>query len=188
GPSLWHPCGVLWLAPAGDTYAAETLATLQRGHYAIDVLDQAALRARYPHLDTTEIDCAMFEPDGGVIMARRSIQALSAELSRKGVIVRRGRAEGPSASGRVSVVRLNDGTTLPGDVFVFACGAWLPTVFPGLLGQRIVPTRQVVMYCGTGAGDDRFTAPRTPAWIDFASGIYGTPDLEGRGIKVGIDA
>jgi glycine/D-amino acid oxidase-like deaminating enzyme len=83
---------------------------------------------------------------------------------------------------------LNDGTTLPGDVFVFACGAWLPTVFPELLGQRIVPTRQVVMYFGTGSGDDRFTAPRTPAWIDFASSIYGTPDLEGRGIKVGIDA
>ena len=27
----------------------------------------------------------------------------------------------------------------------------------------------------------------TPAWVDFASGIYGVPDLEGRGVKVGID-
>ena len=80
-----------------------------------------------------------------------------------------------------------DGTALSGDAFVFACGAWLPTVFPELLGQRIVPTRQVVMYFGTAAGDDRFTAPHTPAWVDFASGIYGVPDLEGRGVKVGID-
>jgi len=73
-------------------------------------------------------------------------------------------------------LRLMDGTELPGARFVFACGAWLPAVFPELLGQRIKPTRQVVMYFGTAAGDDRFTATHTPAWIDFASGIYrGSP-------------
>jgi glycine/D-amino acid oxidase-like deaminating enzyme len=26
-----------------------------------------------------------------------------------------------------------------------------------------------------------------PAWIDFAAGIYGIPDLENRGVKVGLD-
>jgi glycine/D-amino acid oxidase-like deaminating enzyme len=26
-----------------------------------------------------------------------------------------------------------------------------------------------------------------PAWIDFPAGIYGTPDIDGRGVKVGID-
>jgi glycine/D-amino acid oxidase-like deaminating enzyme len=94
----------------------------------------------------------------------------------------------PSTPGRVSSVQLADGTTLAGGTFVFACGAWLPSVFPELLGQRIMPTRQVVMYFGTGPGDERFTPAHMPAWIDFVSGIYGVPDLEGRGLKVGIDA
>ena len=31
GLSLWHPCGVLWLAPEGDAYAADTRATLEGG-------------------------------------------------------------------------------------------------------------------------------------------------------------
>ena len=188
GLSLWHPCGVLWLAPAGDTYLAQTLATLHHGHYAVEPLDPAALRARYPHLDASDVGSAMLEPEGGVIMARRSIQVLTAELSRKGLSVRRGRAAKPSAPGRVSSLRLTDGTSLSADTFVFACGAWLPAVFPELLGQRIMPTRQVVMYFGASAGDDRFTAPHMPAWVDFASGVYGVPDLEGRGLKVGIDA
>jgi sarcosine oxidase len=188
GLSLWHPCGVLWLAPEDDTYAADTRATLQRGHYPIELLDRSALRERYPHLDASDIGTAMLEPEGGVIMARRSIQALASELTRQGVRVTRGRVAKPSASGRVPAVQLADGQTLMGDTFVFACGAWLPSVFPALLGQRIMPTRQVVMYFGTVAGDDRFTAPHAPAWIDFASGIYGIPDLEGRGLKVGIDA
>ena len=175
------------MAPGGDAYAAETLATLQHGHYAVEVLDPAAVRSRYPHLVADGVALAMLEPDGGVVMARRSVQTLTAELSRKGVLVRRGRAWKPSAPGRVLALRLMDGTELPGALFVFACGAWLPAVFPELLGERIKPTRQVVMYFGTAAGDDRFTATHTPAWIDFASGIYGIPDLEDRGLKVGID-
>ena len=81
-----------------------------------------------------------------------------------------------------------DGTVLPAALFVFACGAWLSTVFPVLLGQRIVPTRQAVLYFGTASGDERFTPAHTPAWIDFAAGIYGVPDVESRGVKVGIDA
>jgi monomeric sarcosine oxidase len=188
GLSLWHPCGVLWLAPNGDAYVAETRATLQRGHYQIELLDTATLRARYPQLNAADVSSAMLEPEGGVIMARRSIQALASELSHAGVRLIRGRAVKPAAPGRVSSLRLADGTTLAGDTFVFACGAWLPAIFPELLGQRIMPTRQVVMFFGTGAGDDRFSATHTPAWIDFVSGIYGIPDLEGRGLKVGIDA
>jgi glycine/D-amino acid oxidase-like deaminating enzyme len=188
GLSLWHPCGVLWLAPDGDAYVANTRATLQRGGYAIELLDQTTLRARYPHLDAADIGTAMLEPEGGVIMARRSIQSLASELAHAGVGVLRGHVRKPSSRGRVSSVALADGPQLAGDTFVFACGAWLPSVFPELLGQRIMPTRQVVMYFGTSAGDDRFTAARMPAWIDFVSGIYGLPDLESRGLKVGIDA
>jgi len=188
GLSLWHPCGVLWLAPERDSYTADTRATLQRGNYPIELLDAATLRARFPQLEASDIGTAMLEPEGGVIMARRSVQALASELARQGVRVARGRVAKPSASGRVSAAQLTDGKTLAGDTFVFACGAWLPSVFPELLGQRIMPTRQVVMYFGTVAGDDRLTASHTPAWIDFVSGIYGVPDLEGRGVKVGIDA
>jgi glycine/D-amino acid oxidase-like deaminating enzyme len=187
GLRLWHPCGVLWMAPDGDAYMAETVATLQHGHYTVEVLDQAAVRSRYPHLVTDGVALAMLEPEGGVVMARRSVQTLAVELSRKGVAVRRGRVWKPSVPGRVLALRLTDGTEVPGAHFVFACGAWLPAVFPELLGERIKPTRQVVMYFGTPAGDDRFTATHTPAWIDFASGIYGIPDLEDRGLKVGID-
>ena len=184
---LWHPCGVLWLAPAAHTYTIETLATLRRGDYALAVLDQAALRTRYPHLAADGVGLALLEPDGGVLMARRSIQTLAAELSRKSVRVHRGRVRQPTTPGRVLAVRLMDGTELPGARFVFACGAWLPIVFPELLGPRITPTRQVVMYFGTVSGDERFTATHTPAWVDFAAGVYGVPDLEGRGLKIGID-
>jgi glycine/D-amino acid oxidase-like deaminating enzyme len=43
------------------------------------------------------------------------------------------------------------------------------------------------VYFGTAAGDDRFGPAHTPAWIDRPAQIYGVPELEDGGIKVGID-
>jgi glycine/D-amino acid oxidase-like deaminating enzyme len=181
--ALFHQCGVLWLSPADDPYTQATRGTLERGPYSLEVLDGTALRARYPHLAAGEVGAALLEPECGVVMARRAVRTLAAELIARGVrFVRARRVTGPLAS-----VRCDDGSEIEGDLFVYACGAWLPKVFPDLLDGVIRPTRQVVLYFGTPAGDDRFGPAHTPAWVDFPAGIYGVPDLEGRGVKVGID-
>jgi glycine/D-amino acid oxidase-like deaminating enzyme len=129
---------------------------------------------------------ALLEPAGGVIMARRAVQLIADDLQRTGVRLVRARVNAPSESGRLRSVRTTDGTVLAGDAFVFACGAWLPATLPAL-AERIRATRQVVVYFGAPAGDDRCGSGRLPAWVDFPAGIYGVPDIEGRGVKVGID-
>ena len=188
GVPLWHQCGVLWTASADDPYVVQTLATLRNGQHAVEVLDRASLQSRYPRFQTGDVERAMIEPDAGVVMARRAIQVLTADLSSSGVRLVQARAVAPSTRGGITALRLTDGTELSAARFVFACGAWLPAVFPEQLGQRITPTRQAVMYFGTPPGDGQFTASRMPAWIDFGTGMYALPDLEGRGVKVGIDA
>ena len=187
GLPLWHPCGVIWTSSTDDQYLAHTLATLKNGPYAAEVLDRDSLRTRYPRFETGDVVRALLEPDAGVLMARRSIQALATDLSRRGVHLARAHAVAPSTRGRMTALRLTDGRELAADRFVFACGAWLPAVFPELLAQKITPTRQVVMYFGTPPGGAQFTAARMPAWIDFGTGMYAIPDLEDRGVKVGID-
>lgn len=71
--------------------------------------------------------------------------------------------------------------------YVFACGPWLPQIFPDILANRIHPTRQEVFFFGAPAGNQSFTPPALPTWIDFKDEAYGLPDLEGRGIKIAID-
>ena len=185
---IWHRCGVLWMASGEDPYTRATRATLDRGNFPLEVLDQRALRTRYPHLMAADVHEALLEPDAGVLMARRAVQTLAAELERDGVRRIRARVAVPWTSGRITAVHLADGGAIEADLFVFACGAWLPKVFPALLDGVIRPTRQTVVYFGTPAGDDRFGPAHTPAWVDFPAGIYGVPDLEGRGMKIGIDA
>jgi sarcosine oxidase len=184
---LFHQCGVLWLASGDDPYTAATRRTFERTPYAFELLDDAALRRRYPQLVAPDVTHAMLEVEAGVVMARRSVQAVASALANRGARFIRAHVTVPAATGRLAAVRLSDGAELAADEFVFACGAWLPNVFPGLLTGIIRPTRQVVAYVGAPPGDARFTAAHLPAWVDFASGIYGTPDLEERGVKIGID-
>ena len=183
---LWHRAGVLWMASGTDPYTSDTRDTLTRLGMPMETLDAAEVGARFPQLNTDGIDVALFERDCGVVAARRAVRALAGDLAARGVTSVTAQAEAPRTP-QVRTIRTPDGAKVAGDRFVFACGAWLPVVFNELLRNRIRPTRQVVTYFGTPAGDLRFTAARMPAWIDFPSGIYGTPDVDGRGVKVGID-
>ena len=71
---------------------------------------------------------------------------------------------------------------------VFACGPWLPKLFPELLGELIHVTRQEVFFFGVPPGDESFNRGVLPAWIDFNDLVYGLPNLDGRGFKIAIDA
>ena len=77
--------------------------------------------------------------------------------------------------------------SVDGDAFVFACGPWLPQVFPPSLA---VASDRRVRSLSTSArrpATIAFGPAHTPAWIDRPAGIYGIPDLEDGGLKVGID-
>src|SRR5262245_28388928 len=183
---LFVETGVLWLARPGDGYALATLATLERTKVRHERLSPQDLRERYPQMSLDDGTWGMLEPQSGVLLARRAVAAVAREAMRLGVEYRRAFVAAPRGSGRLDALPELRGDSA--DTFVFACGPWLPKVFPDLLADRIFPTRQDVFFFGTPRGDDRFAPPRMPTWIDFGGDeIYGMPDLEGRGFKVAPD-
>ena len=93
----------------------------------------------------------------------------------------------PIGDGRLSHITTASGDTIHADRFVFACGPWLGSVLPDVLGGRIFPTRQEVFYFGVTAGDRRFASPAMPVWLDFGRDWYGFPDIDGRGFKLAHD-
>lgn len=189
---LMHRTGVLWLAHEGNQYVADTQSTLERIGVKCERLSHAELLRRYPQIDFNEVVWGLVEPDSGVLMARQLVQALVKELVGLGAIyleqaVMPAMNVGPAKSGRLEAIAARDGRNIFAEKFVFACGPWLPTLFPELLGELIHPTRQEVFFFGVPAGDLRFTPPAMPVWIDFHELIYAIPDLEGRGFKIAID-
>ena len=187
GESLFYPAGVLWMARGEDPLTVGTLATLARLEIRHEKLTRAELERRWPQIDFGPVTWGIYEPESGALMARRGVRAAVAEAERAGVAVTMAAALPPAGAGRLSSVDLESGARLSADIFVFACGPWLPKVFPDLLADRIFPTRQEVFYFGPPAGDTRFELGAMPVWVDFSEEIYGLPDIESRGFKVAPD-
>jgi sarcosine oxidase len=189
GLPIFHPIGVLFFFQKREAYVDQSLEVHRRLKLPTLELDRAALEKSYPQVNWKDIEVGLLEPEFGVLMARRAVQTLVKQFVKAGGEYRVGAVKPPDAAKPLTSVELLDGTTLSATNYVFACGPWLPKVFPHLLGPRIFPTRQEVFFFGTPVGDARFSGANFPGWADFNNGdlFYGMPDLESRGFKIAND-
>jgi sarcosine oxidase len=127
----------------------------------------------------------LFEPEAGTLFARAAVVATIERLEAEGGRVIVGRIPGSidESGDELGRIRLEDGQAIEADAFVFACGAWLPELFPAALGELIVPHRQDVLHFGVPDGDARFGPRSLPVWIDFEGSFYGFPSFDGVGAK-----
>ena len=208
---LFHNCGFLFVFPRDHDYLQRTLAVYQRLGITYEAHGRAGLSRYVPALELGADEIAFIDIHFGVLMARRAVQTLVAEFVAAGGDYRRAAVAPPQGDpGRLAEIQSSDGRPprrrpspmvlddglLIAERFVFACGPWLPRLFPDLLGTRIFPTRQEVFFFAPPPGDVRFQPPvgrgflGLPGWADFNGGdiYYGMPDLEGRGFKIARDA
>jgi sarcosine oxidase len=186
-PELFRRTGVLWLAREDDRLSADTLSTLRRLDVPAERLSRDELERRFPQFAYADDSWAILEPESGVLLARRAVQLVVEEARRLGCEYRVAQVAAPEGEGRADSIKTSDGAGVSAGHFVYACGPWLPKVFPQILAGRIHPTRQEVYFFGAPAGDARFRPDAMPAWVDWRAEVYGLPDLEGRGVKIALD-
>ena len=207
GTTLFVNSGALWMFEQEDDYARASLATLKRLRIPFERLSRGAIEHRFPQFSTNGVGFAWFEPQAGFLFARNATLAVAAAVARTGGRVVTGAVEPPQLpQGRLRALRvaralnvINGSAkgsaqseslcheTIEAERFVFACGAWLPGLFPTLLARRILVTRQEIFFFGPPPGDTRFAAPTMPVWLDPARNYYGIPAGYGRGLKVADD-
>jgi glycine/D-amino acid oxidase-like deaminating enzyme len=180
-------CGALFLGETGSAYLHDTARTLSDLGITHERLDAARVAGRYPQIGVIGLGDALYEPRGGVLRARLAVATAVAAARGSGARYHTARVEPLDESAAAPAVRVQSGETLTADRYVFTCGPWLPTLLPAAVGARIRVTRQEVLQFGVPAGDSRFGVDELPVWIDFAAGVYGVPDLDAVGFKVGID-
>ena len=136
---LFHETGLLWLGGADDSQLQRTATTLRLCKVEFDKFDRAMLEAKYPQVSFEDVTKGIFEPQSGVLMARRAVATLVEEALRMGVQYCSAQVPKPTGSGRLEQIVTSRGEKISAEQFVFACGAWLggPLFLPGpLLGRR----------------------------------------------------
>lgn len=199
---IFHQVGALYIYPEDVEEIARSMALQRSLGIPIEKLGVPEMKKRWPQIDFAGIEVGVLQPTMGALMARRGVRTLVTEFEKAGGRYRQFAVSPPRAGG--SALEAVTGTSLGetsaadgvsneilhADRFVFACGPWLPRLFPEVIGARIVPSRQDVFFFAPEAGDDRFEDPHMPAWVDMSSKDlhYGFPSIEHRGFKVALDA
>jgi hypothetical protein len=170
---ILHRTGVLWFSPADDTYMANSLAWLRANGIAHETGDLAWLRDRFPQIAFRDGESGFVESDSGALIAGRGVQAVVADA---GLEVEQAEASSPQ--------RKSDGTyEVAGNLarnLVYACGPWLPHLFPEVLEGRIVATRQEVYHFAPAPGDTRFAPPSCRSGPISTPATSSTACLNGR--------
>ena len=193
---LLVPCGALFAYTEESGYSRACDAALSKLKIPFQRFDAAELRRRYPQIALDGFAFGVLETDAGFLRAKLATRcvarAVAEHASGRGRFVlgavEAPQASAPSASPKpLEKIHLAGGETLSAGAFVFACGPWLPQLFPQFLGERIRPTKQDVFFFGTPPGEGRFNAQNMPVWIDIAREFYCIPAHDGRGFKVAYD-
>lgn len=188
GERLFVEAGALWFARRPDGFEAASEVTLRAAGVPVERLSPDEMSARWPQVSPDGLEFALYEPEAGLLLARRAVGAAVRSFAAAGgrfelASVVPGRIDG----GRLVDVIAGDGRRIAAAEFVFACGPWLPRVFPAVLGDLIRVTKQDVVFVGPPGGDGRFAAEWLPCFVDYDGAVYGIPAVDGRGLKLAPD-
>ena len=172
GESLLVECGMAWFAHREDGWEAHSERVLGELGIPTERVDGAEL---FPSFGGEDVLFTLFEPEAGVLRAAQATRALATQAREHGAHLVHGRAR-PSDG----AVVLEDGTRYEGGVVVWACGGWLPQLFPGIISLRV--TRQDLLFFD--GGPDWRSAP---GWVDYDLAMYGTGDVDDLGVKLAPD-
>ena len=183
--NLFHTTGDLIMRTEWDNFQLRTKVWWDKNKIPYQILNPDDVRKAFPVISMDDITAVIYEPDAGVVRARRAAQTAAAVFEKLGGKIVIGRAT-PSkiSNGRLEEVSLDTGQTLRADKFVFAVGPWLGKTFPDILAKKTRVPIGYVCYFGTPIGDHRFTFPNLPSF-NFP-GVTGWPALpvDNRGFRV----
>ncbi len=179
--------GVRCLYPSGslrclaDVEVSAQCAVFDALEQPYELLTSDEVRARWPQIQYNGGQRFLYEPQSGTLAARDAMIAVVNQFRAKGGRFVRARIEIPTQrSESISLLNIG-GETVSAGTFVFACGPWLPRLFPELLGPMIKTPRRELFFLAQAPGDRRFDWDRCPNLTDPLG--WTSSDIGG-GVKI----
>src|ERR1043166_2852434 len=183
--NLFHVTGDLIMRSEWDSFMLRTKVWWDKNKIPYQVLNPDDVRKSFPVIGMDDITAVLYEPDAGVVRARRSAQAAAAAFEALGGKIVIGRAmPGRVVDGKLTEVKLDTGQTLRADTFVFCVGPWLGKTFPDIFEKKTRTPMGYVVYFATPINDHRFTYPNLPSYnFPGVTGWAALP-VDNRGFRV----
>jgi sarcosine oxidase len=178
--------GGLYLGPPDSTTFAGSLRAAQEWNLPHEVLDAAAVRARFPTISPAADEVAVFEERAGFVRPEAAVSAHLELATRNGADLRFAQQVQTWNAGTDGVrVRTADGEYSAGHL-VISPGAWAPSLLADL-GLPLRVERQVQYWFAPPGGVAPFVG--NPVYVAEQAGgdqIYGFPAIDGPdgGVKV----
>ena len=164
GWDLLVETGIAWLARREDGFEAQSETVLRAEGIPVERLEPEAGRELFPSFEPDGLEFILWEPNAGILRARNATKATVEAAERAGVrLVHEAAAPG----------------SVQADIVVWACGAWLASLFELPLRS----TKQDITFFAA----DGWATPPVPGWVDYDRAVYGLGDLDGIGVKVAPD-
>ena len=181
GASIFVPTGVAWCVSDEGVWERESEVRLRAANIPVERLTPDEAVQRWPSMSAAQLKSVLYEPTAGFLRAAAGVRAAARALAEEGGVIVRGSA---SASADCKALDEN-GTPIVAGAVVWACGPWLPALFPDLVGRgceaEIAPVRRDAVYFA--ANDMEIGA--APTWVDEGQRAWGMPGDGPRGVKVG---
>lgn len=190
GRQIFHNTGVLWFCYQEKCDVVDDSIQFAEKHkMEYEYLSQSDIKKRFPLIRADDLHHAWFDPFGGYLHARESVQLVNQLfIDEGGHYIQAHALPGKVSGNRLIDLQLSNGNKLRSDAYVFACGSWLGKLFPQELGDVITCTKQEVYYFGVPA-EKASSFEKLPVWVDVDGKdfYYGIPGNSYRGFKLGVD-
>jgi sarcosine oxidase len=177
-------------------FLGSTAALAKQFGIAHEMLDDAALARRFPHLDGIEGAVAYYEPGGGYVIPEVAVEVQLAAATRHGATLRTNTEIARIDAHRDHVaITTNSGEAILADRVVVAAGGWIPALLGAPFDKLLSLRRQTFHWYAvtTAYGDPDQNPKRFPTFFWRHSGgdtgrCYGFAPLPGtREIKVATE-
>jgi glycine/D-amino acid oxidase-like deaminating enzyme len=187
---LFFNSGVLWLCYNASTPLVDDSIPFAKKHeMEYEYINLSEIKKRFPQINAMDLHHAYFDPFGGYLKARESVQLVTdAFIKAGGRYIQSYIQPGEITNRTLEHISLSRGDNLRADAYLFACGSWLGKIFPNVLNDVIACTKQEVYYFGVPKENSQ-AFENLPVWVDVDGQdfYYGIPGNAHRGFKIGVD-
>ncbi|MEA1882411.1 MAG: FAD-dependent oxidoreductase [Candidatus Marinimicrobia bacterium] len=183
---LYIKTGILWMFSDADDYARDALPVLDQLNLKVNELSKEVVAKRFSQINNSDVKSFFYEPDAGFLRASHACKVVVDQFVKLGGDYVEKYVEPPTPfHGELGKLKMEDGSTIRGDHYIFCCGPWMGAVFPEVIGGLIRSTRQEVFFFDT---PPEFMCGQMPMWGHFGDGFrYGIPGSKYHGFKFAND-